>query len=100
GRPDLRRGVRLELARLDLGLELLLERLEPVAVLRPPGLDVLRADDAPLHQGAGVDLRYRRMRLDLLRHLRLRVRRFVGLVVPVAPVAGSGDSDVAPPTRA
>ena len=63
-------------------------------------LDVLGADDPLADQLLRVDLRDRRVGLDLGRHQRLGVGGLVGLVVAEAAVADQVDDDVAPPALA
>ena len=60
-----------------------------------PGVGLLGGDDPGLDQGRPIQLAHARMSGDGGVHQRLRVRRLVALVVPVAPIADQVDHDVA-----
>ena len=100
---DLRRGRAVELvaARRLLGvgrgqllLELAVARGEAVPDLLRDRVGLLLGEHPALDELAGVDLADGDLLLDLGRHLGLRVRGLVGLVVAVAAVADQVDHDV------
>ena len=67
---------------------------ELVPALLLPGVDLVLGDHAVLDQRLRVEVRDALVALDLRVHLRLRVRRLVGLVVAEAPVADQVDQHV------
>ena len=77
-----------------LVLDLFERRRERLAPPDDDLLGLLFADLAHLHQALDVDLPHRRLLIDHLVHLRLRVTRLVALVVAEAPVAVHVDDDV------
>ena len=81
-------------ARGELGLELAMAVGQVVPDVLGELVGLLLRHDAALDELRGVELSRRRLLLDLGRHLRLRVRGLVGLVVTEAAVADQVDQHV------